>query len=241
MLRGGKTVYGASVGVLMLETRFPRLPGDIGHAESWDFPVQYRVVRGAAPSAVVLEDPRPLTQAFIEAGRDLLATGCDGITTSCGFLGLIQDELRVALDVPVAASSLMQVPLVQALLPPGRQVAILTVSAEALTPAHLAASRVPPATPVGGLPPEGAFAQTVLGDRLAMDVDACRDDLCQSAVRLKTRHPDVGAIVLECTNMVPFAADVRQITGVPVFSIHTFVTWFQAGLVPRRFRSVDTC
>ena len=86
--RGGKTVYGATVGILMLETRFPRIPGDMGNALTWPFPVQYRVVRGASPDRVVRGDPRELTDAFIAAGRDLVAAGCDGITTNCGFLAL---------------------------------------------------------------------------------------------------------------------------------------------------------
>ena len=50
---GGKAVYGASVGMLMLETRFPRIPGDIGNAGTWPFPVLYKVVRGASPDHVV--------------------------------------------------------------------------------------------------------------------------------------------------------------------------------------------
>ncbi|MCB1362671.1 MAG: aspartate/glutamate racemase family protein, partial [Rhodobacteraceae bacterium] len=133
MRRGGKTVYGATVGILMLETRFPRIPGDMGNALTWPFPVQYRVVRGASPDRVVRGDPRELTGAFIAAGHDLIAAGCDGITTNCGFLALVQEQLRAALGVPVATSSLMQVPMVQAMLPPGRRVAILTVSEATLS------------------------------------------------------------------------------------------------------------
>lgn len=84
MQRGGKTVYGAGIGVLMLETRFPRIPGDIGHAKSFPFPLQYRVVRGATPDRAVRQDPRALVDDFIKAGRDLVDMGCDGITTTCG-------------------------------------------------------------------------------------------------------------------------------------------------------------
>ena len=91
MQYGGKTVYGASVGILMLETQFPRIYGDIGNAQTWPFPVQYRVVRGATPDKVVRNDPTKLIAQFIEAGQDLVRMGCDGITTNCGFLSLIQD------------------------------------------------------------------------------------------------------------------------------------------------------
>lgn len=232
---GGKTVYGAAVGILMLETRFPRIPGDMGNALTWPFPVQYRVVRGASPDRVVRGDPRALLDRFITAGRDLVDTGCDGITTNCGFLALVQDDLRAALDVPVATSSLMQVPMVQALLPPGKRAVILTISRATLTPTHLAAASVAPDTPVFGTDGGRAFTRDILGDALEIDFAACRLDLLDAADTILRDCPDAGAIVLECTNMVPYAADIRKRTGLPVYSILSFVTWFQSGLLPRRF------
>lgn len=235
LIPGGKTVYGATVGILMLETRFPRIPGDMGNALTWRFPVQYRMVRGASPDRVVRGDPRVLLDAFVEAGRDLVATGADGITTNCGFLALVQDELRAALGVPVATSSLMQVPMVQALLPPGKKAVILTISKATLTPAHLAAAGVPLDTPVYGTDAGRAFTRDILGDAPQIDFDACRMDMLDAADEIVAQEPDAGAIVLECTNMVPYAADLRRRTGLPVYSIYSMVSWFQAGLMPRRF------
>ncbi|MCE8514441.1 aspartate/glutamate racemase family protein [Ruegeria pomeroyi] len=232
---GGKTVFGATVGILMLETRFPRIPGDMGNALTWPFPVQYRVVRGASPDKVVRGDPRVLLDAFVEAGRDLVATGADGITTNCGFLALVQDELRAALDVPVATSSLMQVPMVQALLPPDRKAVILTISKATLSPAHLSAAGVPADTPVFGTDGGRAFTRDILGDAPQIDFAACRHDMLDAADQILAQQPDAGAIVLECTNMVPYAADLRRRTGLPVYSIYSMVTWFQSGLMPRRF------
>ena len=194
---GGKTVFGATVGILMLETRFPRIPGDMGNALTWPFPVQYRVVRGASPDKVVRGDPRVLLDAFVEAGRDLVATGADGITTNCGFLALVQDELRAALGVPVATSSLMQVPMVQALLPPGRKAVILTISKATLSPAHLSAAGVPADTPVFGTDGGRAFTRDILGDAPQIDFAACRHDMLDAADQILAQQPDAGAIVLE--------------------------------------------
>lgn len=233
--QGGKTVFGAQVGILMLETRFPRIPGDIGNAVTWPFPVQYRVVRSASPDRVVRQDARLLLQLFIDAARDLVATGCDGITTNCGFLGIMQRELAAAVGVPVAASSLMQVALVQSLLPPGKRPGILTISKETLTEAHLAGCNVPPDTPIVGTDGGRAFTRDILGDAAEIDFAACRLDLLDAAEALVSGHERIGAIVLECTNMTPYAADIRKMTGLPVFSIHTFVRWFQQGLAPARF------
>jgi Asp/Glu/hydantoin racemase len=233
--RGGKTVYGASVGILMLETRFPRIPGDIGNATTWPFPVLYKVVRGATPDKVVRQGARGLLDHFINAAKELAADGADGITTNCGFLTLFQDELAAAVDVPVATSSLLQVPLIQKLLPPGKKVAVLTISKSTLTDEHLLAAGVPLNTAIMGTDQGQEFTRAILDDEMELDISKARTDLLNAGQQLMQAHPDTGAIVLECTNMVPYAADLRAALGVPVYSIYSFVSWFQAGLVPPRF------
>jgi len=232
---GGKTVYGAAVGILMLETRFPRIPGDVGNAGTWPFPVLYKVVRGASPDHVVRRAAEGLADNFIAAARELVADGADGITTNCGFLALFQDQLADAVGVPVASSSLMQVPMLQGLLPRGRRVGVLTISKASLTPEHLKASGVPADTPIVGTDEGREFSRAILDDEPAMDVELARADLIDAGDRLIKDFPETGAIVLECTNMVPYAADLRQRLGLPVYSIYSFVTWFQAGLMPRVF------
>src|ERR1700694_3677539 len=147
---GGKSLYGARVGILMLETRFPRIPGDMGNGTTWPFPVLYKVVPGATPDRVVRHKSEGLTNAFLDAAAELVELGADGITTTCGFLSLYQRDLASHVGVPVAASSLMQVPLVERLLPPGKRVGVLTVSAESLTQEHLIAAGVDPGIPVVG-------------------------------------------------------------------------------------------
>ena len=233
--RGGKSVYGASIGILMLETRFPRIPGDVGNAATWPFPVLYRVVPDASPDRVVRKGGAGLLDAFVEAGKELVRIGADGLTTSCGFLALQQAELARACGVPVATSSLMQVAAVEALLPPGRRAGILTVSKASLTEEHLALSGAPLDAPVAGTDHGTEFTHVMLDDAPELDVDLARKEVVESARRLVGDHPDVGALVLECTNMCPYTADVAEAVGLPVFDFVTFVTWFQSGLKPRRF------
>lgn len=234
---GGKTVYGATLGILMLETRFPRILGDLGNAGTFPFPVQYRVVRGASPDKVVRQNPMDLVDDFISAGKDLVASGCDGLTTNCGFLALIQDRLAQEVGVPVATSSLMQIPMVQALLPSTKRVGVLTISEATLTPAHLLAAGVgdPAQVPIVGTAAGGEFTTRILGDHLEIDFERCRQDMVDAANRLMAEHRDIGAIVLECTNMTPYAADIRKITGLPVYSIYTLARWFHQSLEPDAF------
>ena len=195
---------GARLGILMLDTRFPRILGDVGHAGSWDFPVRYAVVPGATPEAIVCDDIDPFVQAFIAVGRDLIAEGCTGIATTCGFLALIRPRLAEALGVPVAASALEQAGQIAACLPPGQRVGILTISAVTLSTAHLRAAGVPEGSPVVGMEGSG-FARTILGNLPDLDVAQAQAEMVQAAQRLVEAHADVGAILLECTIMVPLS------------------------------------
>jgi hypothetical protein len=233
---GGKSIYGAPLGILMLEARFPRIPGDMGNAGTWPFPVLYRVVPGATPERVVLRNAEGLLPDFLAAAAELVHLGAEAITTNCGFLSLFQRELAAHVRVPVATSSLIQVPWVQATLPPGRRVGVVTVSAGSLTPRHLEAAGVPLDTPVIGT--EGGrefFRVLVKAEKDDMDVDLARRDILDAGRTLIGRHPDIGAIVLECTNMPPYARALREATGVPVFDIYSLITWFHAGLRPKAF------
>src|SRR5713101_1699745 len=225
-VRDGFNQYGFTVGILMLDTRFPRILGDMGNAQTFPFPVRYQRVQGAAPDLVVRRGAEGLLDRFIEGARQLEREGVGAVTTNCGFLAKFQREMAAAVTVPVFTSSLLLVPLVHRMLAPGRRVGVMTVNAETLTPAHLAAAGISPDVPlaVAGMETEKEFTRVLLGDELELDVDAAREEHARVARRLVGEHPDVGAIVLECTNMPPYAADVQRATGLPVFDVVSLVT-----------------
>ncbi|MFO1081484.1 MAG: aspartate/glutamate racemase family protein [Reyranellaceae bacterium] len=240
--RGGRTIYGAPLGILMLETRFARIPGDMGNATTWPFPVLYKVVRGATAEAVVLKGAAGLLPAFVAAGRELVRDGAEGLATTCGFLSLFQRDLAAEVGVPAATSALLQVPWVQATLPPGRRVGVITASAPSLTPAHLLASGAPADTPVIGVEAGRTLFRTlVLGETDDLDVAAAEQDILDVGRALLAAHPETGAIVLECTNMPPYASALSDALGLPVYDVYTLISWFQAGLRPRRFSPPRGC
>jgi hypothetical protein len=236
LARGGKAVYGAPLGILMLEAKFPRIPGDMGNGETWPFPVRFRVVKGASPVRVVLEGARGLLDNFLDAAAELVHEGAEAITTNCGFLSLFQRELATHVRVPVATSALMLVPSVQAILPPGQRVGVITVSRGSLTPRHLEAAGVPLDTPIVGT--EGGkefFRVLIKGESEDMDIALAARDILDAGRELVAAHPEVGAIVLECTNMPPYARALREELGLPVYDIYSLITWLYAGLRPRDF------
>ena len=224
-LRGGQNTFGFSVGILVLDTRFPRIPGDIGNAATFDFPVLYHRVPGASSDRVVRQGRRELLPSFIEGARAHEREGARAITTSCGFLAMFQGEVAAAVSVPVFTSSLMLVPLVHRMLPPGKAVGIVTVDASSLRPEHYAGAGISPdmATVVAGLETEKEFTRVLLDDEIELDVEMARQEHVTVARRLVEAHPEIGAIVLECTNMPPYRADVQAATGLPVFDITTLV------------------
>jgi hypothetical protein len=199
---GGRNLYGLTVGMLMTESHFPRIPGDNGNAATWPFPVAFRVVQGASPGRVVRSlDDGSLLEPFVDAAQGLERAGVELITTSCGFLVLFQRQMQSRIQVPFLSSSLLQVPWVAAILPAGRRV-------EA----------------------GGYFVDTILGDRAELDVDRARAEHIAAAQALLERAPEVGAIVLECTNMPPYRDAVRRATGLPVFDLTTLVGWAVASI-----------
>jgi hypothetical protein len=232
---GGKPVYGARLGILMLEARFPRIPGDMGNADTWPFPVLYKVVPGASPGRVVRERAAGLLDRFLDAAAELVRLGVDGITTNCGFLSLFQREIAAHAGVPVATSSLMQIPFIERLLPPGKRVGVLTVSAKSLGAEHLIAAGADPETPVAGTDDGREFTRVMLGNEERLDAAAAERDILEAGDALVARHADIGAVLLECTNMVPYARALAERLRLPVFDIYAFVAWFHQGLVPRDF------
>ena len=234
--KGGKAVYGAPLGILMLEAKFPRIPGDMGNAATWPFPVMYRVVKGASPEKVVLQGAAGLLDDFLAAAADLVAQGAEALTTNCGFLAIFQQEIAAHVGVPVATSSLLQFPWVQATLPAGKRVGIITVSKPSLTPRHLAAAGIPLDTPIVGA--EGGkefFRVLIQAGKQDMDVGLAARDLLDAGRELVAMAPDIGAILLECTNMPPYAFALREALGLPVYDIYSLVTWLHAGIRPREF------
>jgi hypothetical protein len=221
------------LGILMLATQFPRPPGDIGNPASFAFPVQYRRVDAATPQVVVRERARGLLDAFVAGGQELVRAGAIGIATSCGFLAMFQRELAASLPVPVATSSLLQAAWLAPMLPAGRKVGVVTIDADALDVDHLRGVGAPTDLPVEGVDPAGEFATRILGNDTTLDLAAAEHDVVEAALRLTRRHPQVAAIVLECTNMPPYSTAVRRATHVPVYDVLTMLDWFWRGL-PRQ-------
>jgi len=216
-----------TLGLLMLQTRFPRPPGDVGHPQTFGFEVRRKVVQGATPERVVRGRDVAALQPFIGAAHALVAEGCGAIATSCGFLAQWQRELQAALPVPVWSSALLQLAEQQGL---GRRCGVITIEAASLGAAHFEGVGADPATPVEGITPGSPLHRTLLQDLPMLDATDAQQQVLAAAQRLRARHADIELLVLECTNLPPYAAALRRATGLPVLDVVSLLTQRMAAL-----------
>jgi len=223
MLRTGFNIYGIKIGILGLESYYSKLPGHIKNAATFEFPVRYKVVKDATPERIVELADMSLLEPFIEAAKELEREGIEAITTSCGFLCLFQKEMADAVNIPVFASSLIQVPMLSKMLDEHKKVGIITASKSSLTSKHFNAVGIDPSLiRVVGMDGKEEFNKVIIKrETTVLNVGRLRDEILSVAKELMEEPDDLGAIVLECTDLSPFINDIRDITRLPIFDIVT--------------------
>lgn len=211
-------MHGFVAGIVMLDSQATRIPGDPGHAGTFDFPVCYATAHGFGVDDMVEYHPERLAPA-IAAARELEREGVAFVAADCGLFSLYQGVMAAALEVPFLGSALSLVPLVARSLSPRQAVGIVTGHAGYLREAHLAAVGIDPdRVVVTGMEERPEFCRVVLEGGRGPDVDALRAETVETALRLMAGPRSVGAIVLECSNLATFRSDVQQACGVPVVS-----------------------
>ncbi|MEE3662062.1 aspartate/glutamate racemase family protein [Brenneria sp. g21c3] len=221
-----------TLGILLLNTRFRRYQGDIGNPATWPFPVRYRVVEQAEPRHMGHLAQHDLLAPFQQAAQALIDDGVVGIVTSCGYLAYYQQELAAWSPVPVATSSLLQYGLIRQLLPANRYPLILTFDESTLTGDYLQKVGIPPQAAVAGVDPRTAFVRAIRQGEDDVPYQLIRHEVLSAAQQALARFPAAGALLLECTNLAPFSAELRTRFGLPVFDAVTLVNGFYAALRP---------
>ena len=214
------------IGVLMLDTAFERVPGDAGHMGSYHMPARARVVARAGSLDLVRDGlPDPLLIAgFCAAAQELEAEGAVAITSTCGFLVTVQDQIAAAVRVPVMVSALSLFGVLRTAYG-GRPIGILTASAPSLGPlAQQAAGIAQGEARIAGMEDCVAFARAILvpkAEQGRIDQATIEAAVVAKAQAMLRATPDVAAFLLECGNLPPYAAAIRVATGRPVYSVLT--------------------
>jgi len=225
------------IGVLCMDTAFTKIPGHIRNRGTFDFPVRYQVIAGATAERLVARADPSLLAPFIQAAKELQAAGVSAITGACGFLVIFQRELAGAVDIPLYTSSLIQLPMVGRMIRSDQRVGLLVANQHTLTRRHLAAvgaHDVPIA--VAGLQDQPEFREVMLeARRNDLDADRLEGEVLAAVDQLARDNADLGALVIECTDLVPFAHTIQARLGLPVFDIVTLTNMVYRSLTRTPF------
>jgi len=231
----GRMTAGFAIGILQLDGLRPLLPGDVSNATTFNFPVLYKVMKGITIERVLRADPSIIVD-LIAGGKELEKQGVRAISTNCGFFGNYQKELAVALHVPVFTSSLLQIPLISRALKPNQKIGIITAESTSLSTSLLNACGTddPSAIVVAGIQdlPECKNIPLMTGNYNAFKME---QELVNFARQLVSDNPDIGALLLECANMPPFAWSIQRAVNLPVFDFITMLNWIYDAVVRRPF------
>lgn len=231
--RPGQRFFGAPVGILQIDCIAPFIPGSVGNASTFSTPVRYRTIEGVTVDELLFNGTSAHADQVIEAARGLVAEGARMITANCGFMARYQQQVQDALDVPVLLSSLLLVPFLQGMLPTNQKLGLIVASNQSITPEFLTATGLnwtADRLVIAGLDSAPAFGDAFIRCIGTADIPAIQEELVSSALDLVAKDPTVGSILLECSELPPYAAAVQQATGLPVFDFTSLIEFFAAGL-----------
>lgn len=237
--RPGRVVSGYLLGVLKLESGLPNIPGNVGNASTFPYPVLYKTI----PSMTYLgvkegssSFVEMLTRAAVEAERE----GVRAIIGECGFMLPYQERIASAVRIPVLLSSLSLLPLILLSLGSEDRIGIVTAELRAWEPRMWSSLPIPRervvVAGVETLPawqnyywnPDG-FASGLL------DPAAAESEVVSVARQLVDSDPKISAILLECAAMPPYAEAVYRATGLPVLDFLTLARVLQDSIAKRRY------
>ncbi|MCG8472892.1 MAG: aspartate/glutamate racemase family protein [Desulfobacterales bacterium] len=229
------TCYGMGIGIMVLDDAYPGFPGDVRNASAWPYPTQYEIARGVDNHTLVWEqDKTPCRAPILQAARNLENMGCRAIAAECGYFAYFQKDVAAHVDVPAFMSSLLQVPFIQKVIGPKRSVGVICAQKRFLTPTHLENVGIDPNSNIliAGAQDEYGCPQfdTLWDHERRPDTpesyyDESEKDMVRIARELTTKHPEIGAIMLECTGMQPFARAIQRAVDLPVFSWGTLLDY----------------
>lgn len=232
----GQAIAGSAIGILVLDLWYPLLPGNVANASTFKYPVTYKVMHGTTIPMIHAADPK-LLDHIIEGGNELIRQGARAIVGACGYFANYQEAAAKALDVPVYMSSMLQVPMIQMGLKSDQTVGIICAKESALSDKTLRSCGIVDHSRIKVI-----GAQDIPDFRGVLDCTGEFDshqlelDLADLAEGFVQKNPDIGAILLECSDMPPYARAIQERVKRPVFDFITLIDWIQSGMVRKGFQ-----
>lgn len=239
-VRPGADRYGFAIGILLVDCKTPFIPGDVGNASTYSYPVLYETVRGVTLDRLINQGDESLVDSIIETARRLQDMGVRAISSDCGYMVRYQEKVAAALDIPVILSSLVQLPLLERSAGPGKKVGIICANKQRLTPQLLALSGLssPDRAVIYGLEDKPNFRAPILDEIDPLEPEKIGPEVAATAREMIEAHPEVGPILLECSNLPPYAHLVQAATGRPVFDFTTLINLYYGAAVRKPFAGI---
>lgn len=219
---------------MVLDARYPFIPGNVANASTFDFPVRYQRIEGGSIERLLYQRDSELAAPFIEAARQLERDGVQAITGACGFMALFQQQVRDSVSVPVLLTSLLQIPFIKSIT--NRPVGVITADASSLGAMNLEGIGIHPSDMrMVGMEHCPAFSSAILSESGRLDSPRIREEVVEQARLLLQKHPEIGAILLECSDLPPYARAIQHAVGLPVFDYTSMIRHVATSLRPHHY------
>ena len=237
----GQAWCGEAVGILVLDESIPRVLGSVLNAETFTFPVRYKKVLGASVNQLLFEKDSTLAKLFIDAAIALQSEGVSAIAGSCGFMALFQKVIADSVSIPVAMSSLVQLHMIMNIVGADKKIGIITASKQCLNEQVFRAigigdEEISARLSIVGLDDAPEARGALIEETRSLDDNIMRQEVLDAAQELLATTPNLGAILLECSELPPYALDVQRITHLPVFDFVTMIQYCYMGVRTHSWR-----
>lgn len=236
----GQTSYGEAIGILMLDTYTPFIPGDVGNASTYDFPVRYETVDGLTVKRIFSKDKSAYNSLF-KAARNLSQQGVRAITGDCGFMAIFQKQLADELNIPVFLSSMLQVPFMNSIIAKDKKVGIISANSESLNDDSLfkeVGINDPSQLIIKGLEDKPNFNKSIIEEVGILEPEKIKKEVVNTAVQLTENHQEIDLILLECSVLPPYSKAVQKATGLPVFDYITMINYIYSTVVQKNYNGI---
>ncbi len=234
----GRAIGGQPIGILVMDAWYPMMPGNVANASTYDFPVMYKVLKGIPAGRVMSGDPE-LTEIIVAGGKELIEQGARAIVGACGSFANYQQVAAAELDVPVFLSVMLQAPWILQALRPDQKLGIIAASAAALTPHTYKQCGITEPdrlviAEVINLPEFQVLAQA----KGEFDSAKLESETVGLVGDFAARHDDLGALLLQCSDLPPYAWAIQKVAGLPVFDMNNLINWVYQAVVRKPYHGV---
>ena len=240
-MRKGQNIAGYPIGIIYIEdVWYPLIPGNVVNGYTYQFPVRLLPVEGLTARAL-FKKADFVKDAILKTCHKLEDEGVRAISGACGFFGNYQDVVSEQIKIPVALSSLVQLNWIAPMLKSDQNIGVLTADKSSFTDALLTSCSIPDSIKnrlvVYGMEDSEQFS-CVIKNFGTFNVRKACDELVDTAKKLVSENEGIGAILLECSDMPPFAAEVQRAVNLPVWDFTTLINWLYLGVVRKPFGGI---